>query len=195
MLASNDNWTASASHLAISASGLAPPSASEAAILTSLNLGAYTALVQGASNTTGVALFEAYDLDPAAGSKFANLSTRGFVQTGNDVMIAGVVVQGPSGKKVLVRALGPTLGPAPLNIPDPLANPFLDLRNGNGTRIGASDNWKSTQQAQIQATGLAPPNDLESAIAITLVPGNYTAIVTGVNNITGNALVEIYGLN
>jgi hypothetical protein len=129
------------------------------------------------------------------GLKFGNISTRSFVQTGNDVMIAGVIVHGPGSKSVLTRALGPTLGPAPFNLPNSLPDPFLDLRDGNGTRITSNDNWKSAQQAQIQAAGLAPPNDAESAIATTLAPGSYSAIVTGVNNTTGNTLVEIYGLN
>jgi hypothetical protein len=110
-------------------------------------------------------------------------------------MIAGVVVHGPGSKNVLIRALGPTLGQPPFDLPHSLPDPFLDLRDANGTRITANDNWKSSQQTQIQATGLAPPNDAESAIATTLAPGSYTAIVTGVNDTTGNALVEVYGLN
>ena len=151
--------------------------------------------IADSGSTTGNALFEAYDLDNTAGSKFGNISTRGFVQTGNNVMIAGVVVHGPGNKTVLIRALGPTLGQPPFNVPSSLPDPFLDLRDPNGTRITANDNWKSTQQTQIQATGLAPPDDAESAIATTLAPASYTAIVTGVNNTTGNALVEVYGLN
>jgi hypothetical protein len=195
LVASNDNWGNAINQQAIHDTGLAPPNALEAAILISLNPGSYTAVVRGLNNTSGNALFEAYDLDNTAGSKFSNISTRSFVQTGNDVMIAGVIVHGPGSKNVLIRALGPTLGQAPFNLPNSLPDPFLDLRDANGTRITANDNWKSAQQAQIQATGLAPPNDAESAIAITLAPGNYTAIVTGVNNATGNALVEVYGLN
>jgi len=195
LVASNDNWGNATNQQAIRDTGLAPPNAVEAAILISLNPGSYTAIVRGLNNTSGNALFEAYDLDNTAGSKFGNISTRSFVQTGNDVMIAGVIVHGPGSKNVLIRALGPTLGQAPFNLPNSLPDPFLDLRDANGTRITANDNWKSTQQTQIQATGLAPPNDAESAIATTLAPGSYTAIVTGVNNTTGNALVEVYGLN
>jgi hypothetical protein len=194
-VASNDNWGDAANHQAISDTGLAPQYALEAAILISLDPGSYTAIVRGANNTPGNALFEAYDLDTTAGSRFANISTRGFVQTGDNVMIAGLIVQGSGSKDVLIRALGPTLGQPPFNVPNSLPDPFLDLRDANGTRILANDNWKSTQQGQIQATGLAPPNDAESAIAITLAPGSYTAIVTGVNNPNGNALVEVYGLN
>ena len=195
LVASNDNWGNAANQQAIRDTGLAPPNALEAATLISLNPGSYTAIVRGLNNTSGNALFEAYDLDNTAGSKFSNISTRSVVQTGNDVMIAGVIVHGPGSKNVLIRALGPTLGQAPFNLPNSLPDPFLDLRDGSGTRITSNDNWKSTQQTQIQATGLAPPNDAESAIAITLAPGNYTAIVTGVKNATGNALVEVYGLN
>ena len=110
-------------------------------------------------------------------------------------MIAGLIVEGSGSKDVLIRALGPTLGQSPFNLPNSLADPFLDLRDANGMRISANDNWKSTQQMQIEATGLAPAYDAESAIAITLQPGGYTAIVTGVNVTTGNALVEVYGLN
>ena len=195
LIVSNDNWGNAANQQAIRDTGLAPPNALEAAILTSLNPGSYTAIIRGINNTTGNALFEAYDLDNTAGSKFGNISTRGFVQTGNNVMIAGVVVHGPGNKTVLIRALGPTLGQPPFNVPSSLPDPFLDLRDANGTRITANDNWKSTQHTQIQATGLAPPDDAESAIATTLAPASYTAIVTGVNNTTGNALVEVYGLN
>jgi len=194
LIASNDNWGTAANKQAIINTGLAPPNSLESAILISLNPGAYTAIARGVNNTTGNALFEAYDLDNTASSKFGNISTRGFVQTGNNVMIAGVIVHGPDNKDVLVRALGPTLGLPPFNVPNALQDPFLDLRDANGTQIAANDNWKS-DQTDIQNTGLAPPHDAESAIAITLAPGNYTAIVTGVNNTTGNALVEIYGLN
>ena len=194
-VASNDNWGDAANHQAISDTGLAPQYALEAAILISLDPGSYTAIVRGANNTPGNALLEAYDLDTGAGSRFANISTRGFVQTGDNVMIAGLIIQGSSSKDVLIRALGPTLGQPPFNLPNSLPDPFLDLRDANGARILANDDWKSTQQGQIQATGLAPLNDAESAIAITLAPGSYTAIVTGVNNPNGNALVEVYGLN
>jgi hypothetical protein len=109
--------------------------------------------VRGANNTTGVALIEGYDLDPIASSRFGNISTRGFVQTGNNVMIAGLIVQGPDNQQVLVRGLGPTLAQPPFNVTNVLANPFIDLRDAQGTRILANDNWKSSQQSQIAATG------------------------------------------
>jgi hypothetical protein len=194
-IASNDNWGDAANHQAVSDTGLAPGNALEAVILTSLNPGSYTAIARGANNSPGNALFEAYDLENAAGSRFANISTRGFVQTGDNVMIAGLIVQGPGIKDVLIRALGPTLGRPPFNVPNSLPDPFLDLRDANGAQLMANDNWKSTQEAQIRSRGLAPPDDAESAIAVTLFPGAYTAIVTETHNSSGNALVEVYGLN
>jgi hypothetical protein len=194
LVASNDNWVDASNHQAISDTGLAPGNALEPAILISLDPGSYTAIARSADNTPGNVLFEAYDLDNTAGSKFANISTRGFVQTADSVMIAGLTVQSGS-KDVLIRALGPTIGQSPFNVPNALPNPFLDLRDANGVQVMSNDDWKSTQRAQIEATGLAPPNDAESAIAVTLVPGGYTAIVTGVNNTIGNAVVEVYGLN
>jgi hypothetical protein len=104
-------------------------------------------------------------------------------------------VKGPANEHVIVRGLGPTLGQAPFNVPNALADPFLDLRDANGNRIMSNNNWADTQAAQIQASGYAPPNTKESAIDVTLVPGNYTAILSGVNNTAGNALVEVYALN
>jgi Fibronectin type III domain len=193
VIASNDNWMNAPNKQEIIDSGLAPSNNLESAILTSLNPGAYTAIVRGVNNGTGIALVEGYDLNPAAGSKLGNLSTRALVQTGNNVMIGGFIITGPGQKRVLVRAIGPSL--AQHGITNPLQDPTLELHNGNGAVIAFNDNWKDTQQAQIQATGLAPTNDNESAILRTLPPGNYTAIVRGKNNTIGVALVEVYGLN
>ena len=193
VIASNDNWMNAPNKQEIIDSGLAPSNNLESAILTSLNPGAYTAIVRGVNNETGIALVEGYDLNPAAGSKLGNLSTRALVQTGNNVMIGGFIITGLGQKKVLVRAIGPSL--AQHGITNPLQDPILELHNGNGALIASNDNWKDTQQAQIQATGLAPTNDNESAILRTLPPGNYTAVVRGKNNTIGVALVEVYGLN
>jgi len=146
-----------------------------------------------ATATTGIALVEGYDLDPTAGSKFGNISTRGFVGTGANVMIAGVIVHGLDSENVIIRGLGPTL--TQFGVPSVLSDPTLDLRDSNGNSLMTNDNWKDSQQAQIQESGLAPPDDSESAIAITLGAGNYTAILRGKNNITGNGLVEVYELN
>ena len=135
---------------------------------------------------------EVYDLDTAAGPMLSNISGRGLVQTSNNVMIGGFVVQGSTTENVLVRALGPTL--TNFGVTGALADPTLELRDANGNLVESNDNWKSTNQASIMATGLQPPNDLESAILRALNAGSYTAIVRGVNSTTGVGLVEIYAL-
>jgi len=156
----------------------------------------YTAIVRGSGGTSGVALVEAYDLDPDANSKLVNISTRGFVSTGDNVMIGGFIVRGGLGvdgagsEEVLVRAIGPSL--TQRGVPNALQDPTLDLHDGNGAIIASNDNWKDTQQSEIQATGLAPSDDRESAILAILIQGNYTAIVRGKNNTTGVGLVEVY---
>ena len=193
LIASNDNWMDASNHQAISDSGLAPSNNLESAILTSLDPGAYTAIVRGVNNGTGVALFEGYDLDRTASSKLGNISTRGFVQTGDNVMIGGLIISGASSEDVIVRAIGPSL--TQYGVANALADPMLELHDSNGALIVSNDNWKDTQQTEIQATGLAPSYDAESAIVRTLSPGNYTAIVRGKNNTTGVALVEVYSLN
>ncbi len=190
LITSNNNWGTAANAQSIPVS-LRPPNALESAILATLNPGSYTAIVRGVNNTTGVALVEAYDLDTTVTSRLTNISTRGLVQTNLNVMIAGLIVQ-TSSEKVIVRALGPTL--ASFGVTNSLANPSLELHDANGSLLAANDNWKATQQTEITASGYAPPNDLESAIVSTLAPGNYTAIVRGVNSTTGVALVEVYTL-
>jgi hypothetical protein len=136
---------------------------------------------------------ELYDLTQGANSKLANISTRGFVDTGDNVMIGGLIVDaGGRGS-----ALGPSL--AASGIQGVLADPTLELRNSDGTLVDSNDNWKarpdgSSQQAEIEATTIPPPNDLESAVVQTLPPGNYTATVPGKNNTTGIGLVETYNL-
>ena len=193
VIAFNDNWMDAPNKQAIIDSGLAPSNNLESAILTSLDPGAYTAIVRGVSNGTGIGLVEAFDLDLTAGSELGNLSTRAFVQTGDNVMIGGLIVSGPDSENVIVRAIGPSL--VNFGITNALQNPFLELHDANGALIASNDNWRSTQEAEIMATGLAPSNDLESAIVRTLPPGNYTAIVRGVNDTTGVALVEVFRLN
>jgi subtilisin-like proprotein convertase family protein len=193
VIATNDNWEQAPNAVSIPA-GLRPPNSSEAAILITLNPGSYTAIVRGANHTTGNALVEAYDLDVASGSTLGNISTRGEVQTGDGVMIAGVIVTGTELQQVLVRALGPTLAQPPFNVPGVLSDPTLELHDANGSVISTNDNWQDTQGPQIQATGLAPPNPAESAILAPLNPGQYTAIVRGLNHTTGVALVEVYAL-
>ena len=190
LITSNDDWAQASNAQSIPAN-LRPPNSLESAILAGLDPGSYTAIVRGINNTTGVALLELYDIDPTASSHLANISTRGLVQTGSNVMIAGLIVQSNS-EEVIVRALGPTL--SQFGVSNALADPTLELRDANGTLIASNNNWKDTQQSDIQASGYAPPNDLESALIRTLTPASYTAIVRGVNNTTGVALVEVYAL-
>jgi len=193
VIASNDNWRNAPNRQEIINSGLAPSNNLESAILMSLNPGNYTAIVRGVNNGTGIALMEGYDLDATAGSKFGNTSTRALVQTGDNVLIGGLIITGPDSDEVIVRAIGPSL--AQQGITNPLLDPTLELHDGNGMVIAINDNWRDTQRAEIEATGLAPTDDRESAIVRTLAPGNYTAIVRGKSNTIGVALVEVYGLN
>jgi uncharacterized repeat protein (TIGR03803 family) len=188
----NDNWK-DTQEAAITATNLAPSDELESAIVATLDPGAYTAILTGKDNTTGVALVEAYDLDQTVDSQLANISTRGLVQTGDSVMIGGFILGGGVGNaNVLVRALGPSL--TPLGVAGALVDPTLELHDENGAVIRSDDNWKDAQQSEIEATSLQPGNDLESAIFETLAPGAYTAIVTGKNGLTGVALVEVYRL-
>lgn len=190
----NNNWK-DTQKTAITATGLAPTNDLESAIVATLAPGNYTAVLSGQNNGTGVGLIEAYDLNSTAASQLANISTRGLVKTGDNVMIGGFIIGGGTTgntTQVLVRAIGPSLTGA--GITDALANPTLELHDANGNILKSNNNWKDTQQAVIQATGLAPTNDLEAAILDTLAPGNYTAIVRGVNGGTGVGLVEVYNL-
>jgi hypothetical protein len=189
----NDNWR-SDQQAEIIATGIPPTNDLESAIVATLpaNSSAYTAIVRGVNNGTGIGLVEAYDLDRTVDSKLANISTRGLVQTGDNVLIAGTIVLGQTSQNVIVRAIGPSL-----NLPGKLADPILELRDGNGGLIRSNDNWRSDQEAEIIATGIPPTNDLESAIVATLPASgaSYTAIVRGVNGTTGVAVVEVYALN
>lgn len=198
LLRFNDDWRVGSQgfpsqETEIIATGLAPASDGESAIVATLpaNGAGYTAIVRGFNDATGIGLVEAYDLDRAVDSKLANISTRGLVQTGDNVMIAGTIVQGGLPQTVIVRALGPSLPLA-----GTLADPTLELRDGNGALIAANDDWQDAQAADIIAT-IPPSDDLESAIVATLpaVGAAYTAIVRGANDTTGIAVVEVYGLN
>ena len=186
----NDNWK-DTQQAAIQATGLAPPNDLESAILRTLQPGNYTATLNGKNGTTGVGLIEVYDTSTATFSELTNVSTRGFVGTGQGVMIGGFITSGGNGSiQVIIRALGPTL--TQFGVSGALADPTLSLRDGNGNVVASNDNWKNTQQTAIQNSGLAPPNDLESAILATLTNGNYTAVVSGKNGGTGVGLVEVY---
>jgi YVTN family beta-propeller protein len=210
LIASNDSWLhtiiggiiTSDQVRDIRSSGHAPTDASESAIVADLPAGNYTAIVRGVNDTTGVALVEAYDLSPDSNSILGNISTRSFVQTDDNVMIGGFIVHGTQPKKVILRAIGPEL--SQFGVPDPLANPTLELHNSAGALIASNDNWTHTiiggiitsdQTRDIRSSGHAPMDGRESAIIAELPPGNYTAIVRGVNETTGVGLVEVYDLD
>jgi hypothetical protein len=192
LVTSNDNWGDSPEASQIQAAGLAPGNANESAILRTLNPGAYTAVVRGKNGSVGTAVVEAYDLDPSNNSKLANLSTRGFVQTGDNILIAGFITGNRNSNiNVLVRAMGPSLAG---QLPAALADPTLELHDSNGATLASNDDWQSTQKTQIEQTGIPPGNPKESAIVSSLAPGAYTAIVRGANSTIGNAVVEVYNL-
>lgn len=196
IIATNDNWNQTANIQAWHASlGLALPQSSEAVISISLAPGAYTAIVRGTNSTTGVALIEVYDCDLAAPCSPINIATRGIVRSGAAVMIAGFVVQGTVAKKVLIRAIGPTLAAA--GVPNVLTDPKMDVYDSTGRVIYSNDNWQ-TQSAQgvadVTATGSAPTDPREAALVVSLNPGAYTVILSGVGGMEGNALAEVYDL-
>jgi hypothetical protein len=190
----NDNWQFDANQYYIPQE-LRPMNPKESAILRWLGPGSYTAVLKGANNATGNALIEIYDFDDLTTARLSNLSTRCFVQKGDDVVIAGLIVNGSNPQRLVIRGLGPSLAAPPFNVPQPLVDPFLDLRDGNGGSVFINDNWQDRQEAQIQATGLAPSKPSESAIDITVTPGNYTAILSGTKGASGNGLIEVYALN
>jgi len=193
LLAMNDNWMDDPNRQHVIDSGLAPTNDLESALWGIINPGPYTVVVRGKNDTAGVGLFEVYDLDQTVDSKLGNISTRGFVETDNNVMIGGTIIVGNEPARVLLRAIGPSL--TSFGVPNVLQDPTLELRDANGDLVASNDNWRSDQEAEIIATGIPPSNDLESAIVGNLLPGNYTAIVRGINNGTGNAVVEAYELN
>jgi hypothetical protein len=192
--ATNDNWMDDPTdRQQIIDSGLAPTNELESARWGIINPGAYTVKVLGNNNTTGIGLVEVYDLDQTVDSKLGNISTRGFVGTGDNVMIGGTIVAGSAPANVLVRAIGPSL--TNFGVPNALQNPMLELHDVSGSLIASNDDWRSTQGQEIIATGVPPTDDRESAIVATLNPGAYTAIVRGKDNTTGVGLVELYDLN
>ena len=192
----NDNWR-DTQEIGIAATGIAPSISAESAIMATLSPGAYTGIVKGKNNTSGVALIEVYDLNPGVSSKLANLSTRAFIGSGSDVAIAGFVLSdGNIGARIVVRGLGPSLAPGAFPTSAVLADPILEVRDGNGVLLIANNNWQdnASQAAIITAAGLAPTNNLEAGIATTLSPGVYTALLAELNDGTGIGLVEIYDL-
>lgn len=192
LMTSNDNWKDSPERTQIEASGLAPTNDKESAILRTLSPGAYTGVLTGKDNTTGIALVEVYDLDAGANSILANISSRGLVDTGDNVMIGGFIAGNNSGgTEILIRGIGPSLQG---KVSNPLADPVLELHDSNGNTLQTNDNWKdSPERSEIEATGIPPTNDLESAIIKTVNPAGYTAILRGASG-SGIAVVEIYNI-
>jgi hypothetical protein len=192
-IAVNDNWQ-DTQRTEIEATGIPPQDLRESAIVATLAPGAYTATVAGMNGDTGVGLVEIYDLNSGANAKLANISTRGSVQLGDNVMIAGFALGGNStnSPKVVVRALGPSLAQA--GIDNPLSNPSLQLFDSNGQLVASNNDWQdvATQAAELQALNLAPANSLESAIVAILPPGLYTAVESGQGGGTGVGLIEVY---
>jgi uncharacterized protein (DUF1800 family) len=194
IVALNDNWR-SAQKDALIAAGLAPSNDFDAALIATLQTGSYTVVVRGVNNATGVALVEIYDLDTGTPTaRLGNISTRGHVLTGDNVMIGGFIIRGDLAKRTIVRVRGPSLSLNGVPLAGRMLDPMIELHDANGT-LSANDNWRSTQQAEIEASSIAPIDDREPAIVATLAPGNYTAIVRGASNSTGIALVEMYDLD
>lgn len=189
IIAANNDWTYTQD--AVQAANLAPSDPREAVVIPTLAPGNYTAIVTSANGGSGVALCELYDLEPG-NARLSNISTRGYIGVGSEVMIAGFVLGGSEDTRVLVRGLGPTL--ADFGVNGVCADPMLEAYSGNGALIASNDDWRSVDAAAIQATGLAPPKDAEAAVLATLSPGAYTVVVRGKNSLTGIALIEVYNL-
>jgi hypothetical protein len=196
-IALNDDWKET-QRAEIEASTIPPSNDLESAIVALLRPGAYTAVLRGKNDTVGVGSIEVYDLDQAADATLANISTRGFVDTGDNVLIGGFIAGGSPGyndpARVLIRGIGPSL--QDFGVANALADPTLELHNGQGALIQSNDNWKEepAHGEGAFAFGLAPTRDAESAIFVILAPGNYTAILRGKNNSTGVGVVEVYNL-
>jgi hypothetical protein len=190
----NNNWRDDPVQMAaILATGLAPTNNLEAAIDATLAPGAYTGIVKGNGNTTGIGLVEVYDLSQAVLAKLANISTRALVGTGKDIVIAGFILGNNSGQtRIVLRGLGGSL--TVFGVPNALANPRLELRDNNAALLASNDNWQDdpAQAAELTAAGLAPTNASESGIAITLGPGQYTALLAGQGASTGVGVIEVY---
>jgi len=191
VVASNDNWR-NTQETEIAASGFAPPNDLESAIIATLASGSYTAVVTGKNGGTGIGLVDVYQLDSTT-SIFSNLSTRGFVGAGENVLIGGLIIGSGEPPVIVLRAIGPTLGN--FGITQPLQDPTLELRDANGALIAFDNDWKDNTPTGIKATLLNPTDSRESAIIASLAAGNYTAIVRGNNGTTGVALVEAYRLH
>jgi hypothetical protein len=195
LLSANDNWKDDpAAAEAIRQTGAAPQNERESAVVVTLAPGSYTAVVSGKNGATGTGLIEIYDLEETGDCELANISTRGLVQSGEDVMIGGFVLGGANeNTRVLVRAIGPSL--AKFGINGALSDPMLELHDGNGALLQRNHDWRDQQETEIAQTGVAPRDNAEAAILANLAPGAYTAVVSGQNGQTGVALVEVFALH
>src|SRR6266487_4170220 len=193
LIASNDNWQSDPHNADIQKNGLAPPSLLESATLQTLAPGAYTVVVSGKNGAQGIGLVELYDLSPLPNSKLAKMSGRGYVGTGDNVLISGFIVGDVESATVVVRALGPTLATPPYGVSGVLSDPTLTIYDSNGSPIASNDNWQDDPNASlVQKNGLTPPNASESALVLRLPAGAYTAVVRGANGATGVGLAEVY---
>ena len=199
LITSNDNWmdNSAEDQMVLTDNNLAPTDDLESAIVMTLDPGAYTVIMRGVADTTGVGLVEAYDIDGSTtDSKLANISTRGFVETGENVMIGGFILGGGGGglSEVIVRGIGPSL--ADFGVTEVLADPVLELHNGDGDLIDSNDNWMDNPNMQtIIDKELAPSDPNEAALYEILPAGLYTAILIGAGDTTGTGLVEIYNVD
>jgi len=194
LIATNDNWQSDPNHAAVESNGLAPGNLSESATAQTLAPGAYTVIVTGKDTTPGVGLVELYDLSPLSNSTSQNMSTRGSVGTLDNVLISGFIIGDVDSATVILRALGPSL--ASLGVSGVLSDPTLTIYDSSGSVIATNDNWlDGTTASLVQKNGLAPSDPSESALVLHLPAGKYTAIVSGANGTTGNALVEVYHLD
>lgn len=196
LLFQNDNWQDDSNWAAqLTALGLGLQNPNESGIVASLQPNAYTAVLAGKNGGTGVGLVEVYDVNQAATSQLANISTRGFVLTGSNVMIGGFILGGTNNTHVVVRGIGPSL--SQFGVPNALADPTLELHDSNGATLVSNDNWQddSASAPQLTALGLAPQSPLESGIYMSLPPGAFTAILAGKNGMTGVGLVEVYNVH
>lgn len=201
LIADSDDWISGPNAETIASYRLDPPNSRESALLRTLNPGSYTVTLRAFDNQdgdlTGTALIELYDVH-TTGGRAGNISTRGQVLTGNDVMIAGFIVGGAPSKPVIVRAIGPSLSNA--GVATPLADPILEVRDANGALVRENDDWENnpnqTEVQVIRSSGLAPTNALEAALHVPdLSPGSYTAVMRGFDNGTGTGLAEVYDLS
>lgn len=188
----NNDWMENPDKDEIINVGLAPSNNLESAIIDAVTVGSYTSVLQGLHHGEGVALSEIFDLLDG-GLKISAVGTRAFVGTGDDVLISGIVITGSEPLPVLIRVLGPSLADAGLT--GVLPDPFLELHSASGELIFQNNNWKDTQEFEIEGTGLAPSNDLESAALVTLDPGAYTVVASGIRGTTGIGFVQYYSLD